>query len=103
MLNKILKKTDSSGRLVIPKSLADYVGIKADSEVAICSYEDYGDEVIMIKPISEVDSCKVISIIKVDKRRRFMMPHVLLPEGRNEIFFEIYLFNGDLLMEEVYM
>lgn len=101
MLTKILKKTDSSGRLVIPKPFSNYVGINPDTEVAICSYEEYGAEVVMLKPITQIENCKVISIIKMDKKGRIAIPHALMPEGRNEIFFEIYLFNGDLVMEEV--
>lgn len=100
MLNKILKKLSTSGRLSIPKQLAEQVDIYPNTEVAICAYEEYGSNAIMLKPMSENDNCKVIAIVKMDSKRRICMPKFLFPEGREEFYFEIFLFNGDLIIEE---
>lgn len=101
MLNKNLRKTNSSGRLNIPKVLADLAGLAPCSQVALCSYEEYGINTIMLKPIAKSDNCKVLYVTKMDERRRILIPKILLPEGNKEVYFDIYIFNGDLIIEQV--
>lgn len=99
MINKILKKlNDSSGRLNIPKNLLDFVGIKSNEKIAICECS----EGIKIKRLHTLQDCKVISIAKMDSKGRFVFPNQLLEKERNdEIFFEIYVLNGDLILQEI--
>lgn len=99
MLNKNLKKLDSSGRLCIPSKLAKQVGIKPNSTIAICTYEEC--DAIMLKPADQIDNCKVIAFARVESTGRVVLPSLLMPEGRHERYVDVYLFNGDLIVEEV--
>lgn len=98
MLNKILKRLeDSSGRLNIPKDLLDFVGIKPNEKIALCEC----GEGIKAKPLHTLQDCKVIAIVRMDNKGRFVFPNQLLKDGKNEMFFEIYVLNGDLILQEV--
>lgn len=101
MLNKNLKQLDTSGRLSIPKKLAEWVEIYPNSEVAICAYEEYGSNAIMLKPTSQIDNCKVITVVKMNSKRKISIPKMLIPERREELYFEVFVINGDLIIEEV--
>lgn len=97
MVNKILKKLeDSSGRLNIPKELLDFVGIKLNEKIALCEFENG----IKLKSLNTLQDCKVISIVKMDNKGRFVFPNYLLERGRNEAIFQIYILNGDLILQE---
>lgn len=98
MINKILKKlNNSSGRLNIPKNLLDFVGIKSNERIAICEC----GEGIKIKPLNTLQDCKIIAIARMDSKGRFVFPKMLLKDEINEIFFEIYVLNGDLILQEI--
>lgn len=101
MLNKNLKKLDSSGRLYIPNELRTQVEININEKIAICTHEESGG--IMIKPLNKIENCKVIAIGKMNNKGKIVIPKILLPEGRNEAFFDVYLFNGDLVIEQIYV
>ena len=57
----------------------------------------------MIKPLNKIENCKVIAIGKMNNKGKIVIPKILLPEGRNEAFFDVYLFNGDLVIEQIYV
>lgn len=98
MINKILKGLeDSSGRLNIPNNLLEFVGIRPNEEVALCEYE----EGVKVKSLHSLKDCKVIAIVKMDSKGRFVYPSYLLEEKVKEMFFEIYVFNGDLILKEL--
>ncbi len=97
MLNKILKGLEnSSGRLNIPNDLLKFVGIRPGEKIALCEHEDG----LKVKPLYALQDCKVIAIAKMDSKGRFVYPNELLKE-KEEIFFEIYVLNGDLILKEL--
>ena len=98
MINMVLKGLEeTSGRLNIPKDLLDFVRIRPNEKIALCEYK----EGIKIRPLYALQDCKVIAIAKMDSKGRFVYPKHLLSEEVKEIFFEIYVLNGDLILKEV--
>ena len=98
MINKILKGLEvSSGRLNIPRDLLEFVGIRPNEKIALCEDE----EGIKVKPLNALQDCKVIAIVQLDSKGRFVYPKHLLSEEKKEMFFEIYVLNGNLTLKEV--
>ena len=89
-----------NGKITIPKSLLDYVGLKGGEKIALCAYEEYG-EVFIIKPFDKIDSLKVVDIVYMDQKRRFTFPMEFLSGKRTGTVLEIYILDGDLIIEEV--
>ena len=88
-----------NGKVTIPKNLADQVGLEGGEKIALCSCEEYG-EVFLVKPLKEIDSHKVVAIIPMDSKRRFIFPKEFLSGERDETVLEVYILDGDLILEE---
>ena len=96
MINKVIRRIDKQGRLQLPVELVSFSSIKDSKEFAICSM---GKEMIKLKKIDEVKNLKVISLGKLDDKRRLIIP----PEIRQETQeFEDFVFNGNLILKEAH-
>ncbi len=96
MINKVIRRIDKQGRLQLPVELVKFSKIKDYKEIVLCSM---GNSMIRLEPNveSELENHKVISFVKMDDKRRIAIP----PEIRQETQdFEIFLFNGDLILKE---
>ena len=96
MINKVIRKIDKQGRLQLPGDLVDFSNIKNSKEIAICSM---GRSMIRLKPKvkANLKNDKVISFVKVDDKRRIVIPLEIRQRTQN---FEIFLFNGYLILKE---
>lgn len=95
MINRVLKGLNSSGRLSIPSNFLRFVGIKKCAQVALCSYE----KVIAIKPLDQINDCKVLAIVKVDSKGRIVYPQYLRGQEKEDSIFELYIYNNELIIE----
>ena len=96
MINKVIRTLDKQGRLQLPFELVNFSNIKNSKEIAICSM---GHSMIRLKPKVKADlrNDKVISFVKVDDKRRIVIPLEIRQKTQN---FEIFLFYGDLILKE---
>ena len=94
MVNKVIRRIDKQRRLQLPVELVSFSSIKYSKEVAICSL---GKGMIKLKKVDDVKNLKVISLGKLDDKRRLIIP----PEIRQQTQeFEVFVFNGDLILKE---
>ena len=94
MINKVIRRIDKQRRLQLPVELVSFSSIKDSKEVAICSL---GKGMIKLKKVGDVKNLKVISLGKLDDKRRLIIP----PEIRQQTQeFEVFVFNGDLILKE---
>ena len=90
MKNKILRKVDSQGRIVIPKILVDIAGLSTGS-VALVSV---GEEMVSIIPNGKnVRGMHVIGVVNFDSKNRMYIPQYLR-DGINEV--EVFLLDGNV-------
>lgn len=96
MINKVIRRVDKQGRLQLPFELFNFSTIKSCKEIAMCSM---GKSMIRLKPKVKVQlkNRKVISFVKVDEKRRIIIP---LEIRQDTQVFEIFLFNEDLILKE---
>lgn len=96
MINKVIRKVDKQGRLQLPFELVKFSNIKNSKEIALCSM---GNSMIRLKPKvkANLKNDKVISFVKVGDKRRIIIP---LEIRQNTQDFEIFLFNGYLILKE---
>ena len=96
MINKVIRRIDKQRRLQLPVELVSFSSIKDSKEVAICSL---GKGMIKLKKVDDVKNLKVISLGKLDDKRRLIIP----PEIRQQTQeFEVFVFNGDLILKEAH-
>lgn len=96
MINKVIRRIDKQGRLQLPNELTKFSSIFDVKEIAMCSM---GNKMIKLRPLDYVKNCKVFFIIKMDEKRRIIIP---LEIRQKTEYFEIFLFNGDLIIKEAH-
>ena len=96
MINKVIRKVDKQGRLQLPFELVNFSNIKNSKEIALCSM---GNSMIRLKPKvkANLKNDKVISFVKVGDKRRIIIPLEIRQKTQD---FEIFLFNGYLILKE---
>ena len=96
MINKVIRTLDKQWRLQLPVELVNFSSIKDCKEIAICSM---GNSMIKLKPKveNELKNHKVISFVKMEDKKRIVIPPEIRQETQN---FEIFVFNGDLILKE---
>ena len=97
MLNEILKGVNAQGRLSIPCDLLKLVGIYPNQKAALC----YHKKGVKLRPLTSLDNCKVIKVVKFDSKGRFVFPNDMMEKSREEWLFRIYVMNGGVIIEEV--
>lgn len=96
MKNKILKNLDRLNRLLIPVELLDLANIECNSDAALCMAK----KGIKIVPLQNLKNCKVIGVIKIGNKGRFVIPNYLL-DNDVERTFSIYYLNGSIYIEPI--
>ena len=94
MVNKVIRRIDKQRRLQLPVELVSFSSIKDSKEVAICSL---GKGMIKLKKVDDVKNLKVISLGKLDDKRRLIIPPEICQQTQE---FEVFVFNGDLILKE---
>ena len=96
MVNKVVRRIDKQGRLQLPFELVNFSTIRNCKEIAMCSM---GDAMIRLRPKDKamLKKKKVISCVKVDEKRRIIIPLEIRQETQD---FEIFLFEEDLILKE---
>lgn len=92
----MIRKVDKQGRLQLPFELVNFSNIKNSKEIALCSM---GNSMIRLKPKvkANLKNDKVISFVKVGDKRRIIIPLEIRQKTQD---FEIFLFNGYLILKE---
>lgn len=98
MVNRIFKSLDkSTARLNVPQTLLEIVGITKNDKIAICTDNYSGG--IKLKPLDMVNDEKIIGIVKLDNKGRFVFPDYLLEdEDKTNLKFEIFVHNSELIV-----
>lgn len=94
MINKVIRRIDKQGRLQLPNDLIKFSSIFGTKEIAMCSM---GNKMIKLKRVDDIKNCKAFFIIKMDEKGRIIIPLEIRQETE---YFEIFLFNGDLIIKE---
>lgn len=96
MNNKIIREVDAQGRINLKSDLLELYHIETKKKVAICSL---GEDKISIRNFDNLKNCKVIACAHLDDKGRIIIPVEIRGESTK---FEIYGFNGDLILEEAH-
>ncbi len=96
MINKVIREIDGQGRLQLPTELVNFSSIKDGKEIAICSM---GKQMIKLRKKDDVRNHKVIGIGKLDNKRRLIIPLEIRQQTQE---FEVFAFNGDLILKEAH-
>lgn len=94
MINKVVKRIDSQGRLLLPIELVNFSSIKGCREIALCSV---GKGMLRLRGRDNVKNEKVIYLSKLDDKGRFIVPLEIRQQTQK---FELFVFNGDLMLKE---
>lgn len=96
MINKVIKRIDNQGRLQLPIELIKFSSIKDCKEIALCSM---GKGMLKLKRRDDVENQKVISLIKFGDKGRLFIPLEIRQKTQE---FEVFVFNGDLMLKEAH-
>jgi len=97
MRNKILRTYDSQRRINVPLELLEFVGIKPNTEIAVCSWEH---DCVILRAQDNVTDCEIVALAKMDSKGRFCYPKCLVDPEVNEEVFEIFVKNGNLCLKD---
>ena len=96
MINKVIKRIDNQGRLQLPIELIKFSNIKDCKEIALCSM---GKGMLKLKRKDDVENQKVIFLLKFGDKGRLFIPLEIRQETQE---FEVFVFNGDLILKEAH-
>ena len=83
-------------KVVRTMELDSFSSIRDSRDFAICSM---GKKMIKLKKISDVRNHKVIALGKFDDKRRLIIPLEIRQQTQE---FEVFVFNGDLILKEAH-
>ena len=94
MKYEIIRRIDKQGRITMPKDLLDLIEIKIPRQIFLCS----SNEGIIMKNKEDIsDTDKIIGIVSLDHKGRFILPKYLREKDQEVV---IFVKQGMLMIKE---